>query len=171
MIPTYTYAIKEKLLVDYLGSNLIIALISNINLGITDTPNAAQLEARRNYATSNLINEEIGNVSLKGYKRHLIPNNTIVTQVISSNQTETTLNASFTAFGDNFDPFTHIVVLRGANITGASTSNGNNRGDIVGTIIFIEPVNNVLAPFTPYTLLEGSTFNYTFKLVNATQVI
>lgn len=172
MIPTYTYAIKNKIITDYLGSNLAIILINNPNLGMTDTPTLDQLEARRNFTASNLINFEIGANLLKGYRRFLVSNSAITTNNISVNQTEANLQADFTAVGGDFDPITHVVALRGANITGANPlSNGNNRGDTNGTILFIEPIENLVSPNTPLVIPETTTFNYTFKLISATEVI
>jgi hypothetical protein len=172
MIPTYTYAIKNKIITDYLGSNLAIILINNPNLGMTDTPTIDQLEARRNFTASNLINFEIGATALNGYRRFLVSNTAITPTNISTNQTEATLQADFTADGGNFNPITHVIALRGANITGANPlTNGNNRGDVSGTILFIEPVNNVISPNTPLIVQVGTTFNYTFKLISATEVI
>lgn len=172
MIPTYTYEIKNKIIKDYLGANLAVALINNINLGLTDAPSNQQLEARKLFVTSSLVDFEIGASALNGYSRNLILNSTINPLISSPNQTETTLQATFTAVGGNFNPATHVVVLRGANISGANPiTNGNNRGDTNGTIIFIEPINNILNPGTPFILQEGITFTYNFKLINATEVI
>ena len=58
-IPTYTYVIKEELIKNYLGINLVVALVNNATLGITDTPSATELEARRNYTMTDVFNTEI----------------------------------------------------------------------------------------------------------------
>lgn len=171
MIPTYTYAIKDKIIKDYFGANLVAALINNNNLGITDAPSSTQLAARQNYNINNLVTNEIGALNLNGYQRQIIPNNTITPTIISNTLTEVNLNVSFTAVGGNFDLFTHIVVIRGANLTNATIINGNNRGDINGTIIFIEPVNNITTPGSPILLQDGITFNYSFKLLSSDDVI
>lgn len=171
MIPTYTTAIKEKIIKDYLGSNLVVALINNINLGITDLPSSTQLEARENYNINNLLTNEIGASNLNGYKRALILNNTITTSVTSPSTIEANFTVNFEAIGGNFDPFSHIVVIRGANITNALPSNGNNRGDVNGTIIFIEPVNNILNPAQPLVLQQGITYTYNFKLISAADTL
>jgi hypothetical protein len=171
MIPTYTYAIKEKIIKDYLGSNLVVLLINNNNLGITDAPSSTQLEARQNYNINNLATQEIGAANLNGYKRHVILNNSIVPNIISPTLTEVNLTASFTAVGGNFDLFSHIVVLRGANLTNITTLNGNNRGDTTGTIVYIEPVQNTANPGLPLLLQPGITYNYSFKLLSSDEVI
>lgn len=171
MIPTYTYAIKEKIIKDYLGGNLVIALINNSNMGQTDLPSSTQLDIRRSYTSLNLGINEIGASNLNGYKRYIILNSTINPLITSVSKTEVDLTASFTASGGNFDPITHVVVLRGANITGASNTNGNNRGDTTGTIIFIEPVLNSLNPGTPLIIQSGITFNYNFKLASSDEII
>ncbi len=171
MIPTYTYAIKENLIKDYLGANLVIALINNINLGITDTPSSTQLQARQNYDINNLISNEIGGTNLNGYRRFVVINNTITTNNISNTITESNLTATFTASGGNFDAFTHIIAIRGANLTNATNVNGNNRGDTNGTIIFIEPVFNTFTPGTSLILQDGITFTYNFKLTSSDEVI
>lgn len=171
MIPTYTYAIKERIIKDYLGANLVIALINNTNLGITDTPSLSELQARQNYSNSNLLSNEIGGVNLNGYKRYIISNNDINPVNTTTTTTEVSLTAEFTAVGGNFDPFSHIVLIRGANTTGASINNGNNRGDTSGTIISIEPVLNTITPGSPLVLQTGITFNYSFKLSSSDAII
>jgi hypothetical protein len=172
MIPTYTYKIKENIIKNYLGANLVVALINNASLGITDTPTNQELESRRNFSSSNLFNFEIGSSSLNGYARAIIDNSSISTDIVNAQVTETNLTATFTAFGGSFEPFTHIVVIRGANLSNANPElNGNNRGDTTGTIIFIEPVENPINPGSPLTLNNGVSYNYNFKLVSASQVI
>lgn len=171
MIPTYTQAIKEKIIKDYFGGNLVVLLINNNNLGITDTPSSTQLEARQNYSTNNLINNEIGGTNLNGYQRQIIPNNTINPIKVSTTLTKINLSVSFQADNGDFDPFTHIVVLRGANLTNANTNNGNNRGDTSGTIIFIEPVDNINSPGSPFILQQNVVFNYNFSLLSSDDVI
>lgn len=171
-IPTYTYLIKESIIKNYLGSNLVIALINNSNLGITDTPTAQELEARRNLTMTDIFNTEIGNISLNGYARAIILNNTITTNIVNGDLTESELNVSFTASGGDMEAFSHIVAIRGANVTGADpVLNGNNRGDTNGSIIFVEPVDNLSNPGSPLVVLNGSTFDYTFKLISSSELV
>jgi len=171
-IPTYTYIIKENLIKNYLGSNLVVALINNPNLGITDTPTAEESEARRNLTMTDVFNTEIGGTNLNGYARAIILNNTINTTVVNTELTEAELNVLFTANGGDMEAFSHIVVIRGANITGADPIlNGNNRGDTNGTIIFVEPVNNISNSGNPLTILDGTTFDYTFKLMSSSETV
>lgn len=172
MIPTYSYAIKAGLINNYLGANLAIALVNNFALGITDTPTNIELEARRNFRTIDLFNFEIGVTSLNGYARQLVTPGQITPVVINSNQTEAQITVTFTASGGDFEPFSHIVAIRAANTVGAdAVINGNNRGDTSGTIIFVEPVDNILNPGQPLTLANGISYNYTFKLVSAAELI
>ena len=172
MIPTYTYAIKAGIINNYLGANLAIALINNSNLGITDTPTATELEARKNFTTTDLFSFEIGVTNFNGYARILVPALDINPTPVTVDQTEAELTVTFTASGGDFEPFSHIVVLRGANTVGADPIlNGNNRGDTNGTIVFIEPVDNILNPGNPLTLTNGISYNYTFKLISAAEVI
>lgn len=172
MIPTYTHKIKENIVKNYLGSNLIVALINYSNLGITDAPSAQELEARRNFTTQQLFNFEIGVSNLNGYARAIVDNTNINPIQVNSTLTEASINVSFTAQGGPFEPFTHIVIVRGANLNNADpTINGNNRGDTNGTVIFVEPVQNTLNPGSAITLGEGTTFNYDFKLISAAETL
>jgi hypothetical protein len=172
MIPTYSYAIKAGIINNYLGANLAIALINNVALGITDTPTNTELEARRNFRTLDLFNFEIGVASLNGYHRQFVPPFEITPTPVTSEQTETEITVIFTASGGDFEPFTHIVALRGANTVGANPiTNGNNRADTNGTIIWVEPVDNVVDPGQPLILSNGSSFNYTFKLISAAELV
>ena len=172
MIPTYTYNIKADIINSYLGSNLAIVLVNNSALAITDTPTAQELEARRNFTATDLFSYEIGASALNGYARKLLTPIDINPVVISTTLTEAEISVSFTASGGDMDAFTHIVALRGANITNADALlNGNNRGDTNGTIIFVEPVENLVNPGTALTVLNGNSFNYTFKLVSASETI
>lgn len=172
MIPTYSYAIRSGIINNYLGANLAVALINNSNLGITDTPTAAELESRKNFTTLDLFNFEIGAANLNGYARVLVPALDVNPVAVSVDQTEAEISVTFTASGGDFEPFSHIAVLRGANTVGADpVLNGNNRGDTNGTIIFLEPVDNTLNPGTPLTLSDGISYNYTFKLISAAEVI
>lgn len=172
MIPTYSYAIKAGLINNYLGANLAIALVNNQALGITNTPTATELEARRNFRTLDLFNFEIGATALNGYARQLVTPVQINPTPINGQQTEAEITVTFTASGGSFEAFTHIVALRGANTIGADPIlNGNNRADTSGTIIFVEPVDNTLNPGQPLVLANGISYNYTFKLVSAAEVI
>jgi len=172
MIPTYSYAIRSGIINNYLGANLAVALINNSNLGITDTPTTAELESRKNFTTLDLFNFEIGATNLNGYARVLIPALDINPVTTSVDQTEAEISVTFTASNGDFEPFSHIAVLRGANTVGADPNlNGNNRGDTNGTIIFLEPVENTTNPGIPLILSNGVSYNYTFKLVSAAELI
>lgn len=171
MIPTYTYAIKEKLITDYLGGNLVVALINAPDLGITDTPSTQQLNARRTYTMNNVFTTEIGVTALNGYARQIVdPLDITVTQV-DTNLSEAEISVSWTAVDGDMEPFSHFVVIRGAELTNADPIvNGNNRLSTIGTIIFIEPVNNIANPGVPYIITENLTFNYTFKLLSSSEI-
>ena len=172
MIPTYSYAIKAGIINNYLGANLAIALINNSALGITDTPTANELEARRNFRTIDLFNFEIGATAFNGYARQFVLPGQISPSPVTPEQTEAEITVTFTASGGDFEAFTHIVAIRGANTVGADPIlNGNNRADTNGTIIFVEPVDNTLNPGQPLILTNGITYNYTFKLISAAEVV
>lgn len=169
MIPTYTYAIKQELLDTFLGNNLIVALINAPTLGITDTPSAQQLENRATYTMTNVFSSEIGLANLNGYARQIILPGDITVNQVNTQLSDVDLSVSFTATGGDFDPFTHLVVIKDADLVNADPIlNGNNRGSTIGTIIFIEPVDNGGAPLT---LIEGLSYNYDFKLQVSSEVV
>lgn len=171
-IPTYTNLIKENIIKNYLGSNLVVVLINNPNLGITDSPTVQQLNARRNLTMIDVFNTEIGGNNLNGYARAIVNNSNINPIIVNTDLTEAEINVSFTAVGGVMGPFSHIVVVRGANVSGANPlTNGNNRGDTTGNIIFIEPITNNAAPETALSILNGATFDYTFKLISSSEII
>lgn len=165
MIPTYTNQIKTNLITDYFGSNLAVCLINTPFLGITDTPTNQELEARRQFTTANLLLYEIGASELNGYKRVLIPNSYVLENTKIENETATfEVTVEFLALGGDFTEFTHIAVVRGASFTNANDTNGNNRGNTSGSVIFIEPINNTVNPNQPLILTDGMMFTYTFTL-------
>lgn len=171
-IPTHTYAIKENIIKNYLGSNLVVVLINNANLGITDTPTAQEQESRATLTMTDVFNTEVGSTSLNGYARAIVSSSSIVTSVINTQLTEAEINVSFTATGGDIEAFSHIVVIRGATVTNADPLlNGNNRGDTNGNIIFVEPVTNTSNPGFSLSIVNGTTFDYTFKLINSSESI
>lgn len=168
MIPTYTTSIKEGIISNYLGVNLVVLLINNASLGITDTPTQVQLDARAAYTMTNVFSTEIGATVLNGYARQIVLPGDIIPTVVTSELTEAEITVAFTAVGD-MDAFSHFVVVRGADLSGAdATGNGNNRGSTIGDIIFIEPVDN---GGSPLILTDGNSIDYTFKLIASTETV
>ena len=169
MIPTYTDAIKQGIIQDYLGSNLVVLLINAASLGITDTPTVVQLEARRDYTMVQVFSTEIGATVLNGYARQIVaPIDITVTQP-TDELSEAEITVTFTANGGDMDAFSHFVVVRGADLTGADpVLNGNNRGNTIGDIIFIEPVDNAGSPLV---LTDGTSLEYTFKLIASSETV
>ena len=171
-IPTYTYNIKSELIKNYLGANLVVCLINNSALGITDTPSATELEARKNFLATDIPTYEIGGTTLNGYARFIVLNSSITPVAVTGDRTEAPISASFTASGGDMDAFSHIVVLRGANLTGADPGlNGNNRGDTTGTIVLVEPVDNLASPGNPLVITDTTTFNYNFTLISSSETV
>lgn len=165
--PTYTNLIRESIINDYLLYNAVVILIYKPSLGLTDSITSLQLEARKELTMEEVAAAEIGGDTLKGYARFILDNATITndtdsTSTISSSSTN--LEATFTGKGADLDPFTHIVVARGVNLTNASTTNGNNRGNTSGSVIYVEPVVN-----SPLVLQKDYTFRYTVKFALATK--
>lgn len=164
MIPTYTNSIRKQIIDEYLSYNLVSILIYDTSLGLTDTPNSLELEARRNLIMSSVAANEIGDVSLKGYKRCLITPDP-ATQLPGNILSETIITSSFQAeVGLELDQATHIVYVRGANQLGADPSNGNNRGDLQGDVILVEPIENA-----PIILAHPTVFEHTLDLRISTQ--
>ena len=159
MIPTYTTEIRRSIIDTYLSFNLVAILINRPSLGLTDTPTNTEMNERRNLTMAQVIASEIGSTSLKGYKRQIItvnPGATVAGTTLSQNSIVVTFQA---APGTSLDPFTHIVYVRGANLTLATDLNGNNRGNVSGTVVLVEPIQ-----FAPVTLAHPSTFQHTLDL-------
>lgn len=166
MIPTYTNQIKREIIESFLGSNLVVALVNYPNAGLSDTPTTQELAARKNFGMTNVFNTEIGRTNMNGYARQIVEDLSIETL---STLTKAEVEVSFTAEGGNFDPFTHIVLIKDADLSNADpATNGNNRGSTVGSVIYIEPVNNQSQPLI---LTNNLTFNYSFSLNIASQLL
>lgn len=165
MIPTYTDDIRQLILNSFINSNLVAALINYSALGLTDTPNATELDLRRTLDLTNIAVIEVGGTALNGYARQVITlpaaTNDVTNEVSSS-----TTSVSFTASGGDFDDFTHVILITGADLIGAAPANGNNRGSTVGTVVYAEPVVGA-----PVSLLDGQTFNYNFTLNLASKAL
>lgn len=161
MIPTYTNEYREGVILEYLSFNLVSFLIYKPSLGLSDSPTVSELEGRRNLTMNIAASAEVGSANLNGYKRQIVslsePTDSSITS--STNVQGTT---EFTAQGGSIGPFTHIVIARGADLRNITVSNGNNRGNNTGTVIFVEPVIEgpiiLQAPFT-----YQHTFNFTIS--------
>ena len=156
MIPTFTNIIKEKLITEFLGNNLVIALINYPELGLTDGPSQTEAELRRNFTTDQINLYELTNTD---YKRSIItvdPN-----LIIGENVKKVLVTAEFEAFDTSFSEATHVVAIQKANLVNASASNGNNKGDTQGNIIFVEPIKNA-----PFVIQANSVFEYNFTLIS-----
>lgn len=160
MLPTYTNEIKKSIISDYLKSNLVILLIYKPGLGLTNAITSIEQEARLNLTMLEASATEVGATQLNGYSRNIVSSLNITDDFSSS------LEVTFTADGGNIGPFTHVVAARGADLRNASISNGNNRGNSQGTVIFVEPVINA-----PLILNDLYTFRYTLKFNISTQII
>lgn len=165
MIPTYTNAIRKAIIDDYISANLVAALINYPSLGLTDSPSATELAARRQLDLSNISTVEIGGTNLNGYARQIITLPAATDNSAEEVSSSTTL-VTFTASGGDLDPFTHIILITGADLTGASPANGNNRGNNTGTIVYAEPAVNA-----PVTVLDGLNFQYNFSVLQASKTL
>jgi hypothetical protein len=158
MIPTYSDEIRKSFIDTYISYNLVALLINDETLGLTDAPNSTQLSARRALTMAYVISKEIGATSLKGYKRSVVTLGTTVNG--DPNLSTNTAQATFQADpGQTLDTATHIVYVRGANLTGISTANGNNRGNIQGLVVLVEPL--IAAPIS---LTFPTVFTHTANL-------
>ena len=146
MIPTYPTIFRTNLFNNYLLIDVVAILIYDPLLGVTDSPSAAELTARRAYTVTDAVANEIGGVALNSYERSIVTIDPLV-EDIPLQTTEVTITATFApSSGNTYDDATHIVYIRNANVIGATPANGNNRGDIQGDIIKLEPL--VGAPVT-----------------------
>jgi hypothetical protein len=153
MIPTITKEIKTYFITQTIGYNLVAFLINKPTLGVTTSPTNDELLLRENLSMTTAVAQEINST---GYKRALIQIDS--TNIVYSNGEATlSVTATFTAPSTNaLGPFTHVVWARGANLTGANSGNGNNRGNTTGTVYKVETVN-----LAPLTLQAGATFSTT----------
>ena len=165
MIPTYSDDIRKLILDSFISSNLVAILINNPALGLTDTPNATELDLRRTLDLTTIAAIEIGGTALNGYARQIITL-PAATDDVPNEVSSSTTSVAFTASGGDFDDFTHILLVTGADLVGAAPANGNNRGSTVGTVVYVEP-----AVSAPVTLLDGQTFNYNFTLNLASKAL
>lgn len=162
MIPTYTSEYLNKLYEDYVGFNLIAFLIFRPSLGITNTPSVNELDLRRALTMQLATSYEIALTN--GYSRSII--NLIEDPSSTTTDVIYTGVATFTASSSgSLNAATHICFARGANLTGGSNLNGQNRGSTQGTLIKLEPLLNA-----PLTIAASTTLthNTSFKLSSRT---
>ncbi len=163
MIPTYTSEYLNKLHEDYIGFNLVAFLIFRPSLGITNTPSVAELDARRALTMQVAASYEIALTN--GYSRCILT----LTKDVTSTTTDVIYNSSgsFVASSSGvLSPATHICFARGANLSGGSTLNGQNRGSTQGTLIKVEPLlNHFYRVFNcEINFLVESAFKFSQKL-------
>lgn len=158
MTATITKEIKTYFITNTIGYNLVALLINRPTLGITNSPTNDQLLLRENLTMATAVDQE---VSSTGYQRYIA---TVDSEdiVYSNGQATVNVTATFTApTNSSIGPFTHIVWTRGANLIGATSANGNNRGNTNGTIWKVELVNQVANTEQALTLQAGATYSAT----------
>lgn len=144
------YSLPYKLdLINHTTFNLVAILINYPEIGLS-LPSSSQLELIRNLTMTTVAQKELTNAG--GYKRHIvIPTSPVITEDTYS----VTATSAFTATTSDFDLATHIVYTRGADLTDANNSNGNNIGSNLGTVILVESIEEA-----PYRIVSGVTFNH-----------
>jgi hypothetical protein len=165
MITTTSREILNHLIEDYLIDNLGCFLIYLPELGIDDTPTVLEYERRRDLTMSEAINYEIGKYSLNGYSRYIFRREEIDLKRTNS-LTSITIKPFFQAVGDYMEPFTHICLARG--LSSGTITNGNNRGNPIGSLILTKPVPTNILPSIPgrFDIPTGSLALY---LANGTR--
>lgn len=148
------YSLPYKLdLINHTTFNMVAILINYPELGLS-LPSSSQLTLIRNLTMTSVAQRELTNAG--GYKRHIV---SPTAPAITNDTYSVTVTSAFTATTTNFNSATHIVYVRGANLTGANSSNGNNIGSNIGTVILVEPIEAA-----PYTVVAGVTFNHSAVL-------
>ena len=156
MTTTITRELKTYFITNAIGYNLVALLVNMPSLGITNSPTNDQLLLRENLTMATAVAQEV--VIGTSYKRHIVTVDS--TNIIYSNgQASVNVTASFTplASTNTIGPFTHVIWARGANLIGANTLNGNNRGDTTGTIWKIQPVLAAPQTITYLTVFNSTT--------------
>jgi hypothetical protein len=154
MTATITKEIKTYFITNTVGYNLVALLINMPSLGNTNSPTNDQLLNRENLTMATAVAQEISSI---GYKRHIVILNS-ANIVYSNGAASISITANFTpASTQTFGPFTHVVFARGANLIGANSGNGNNRGDTTGTVYKVEPVTSAPQSITNPTQLNITT--------------
>lgn len=157
MTATITKEIRELFITDTIGYNLVAFLVNMPSLGNTDTPTNDQLLDRENLTMSTAAAQEVTGSSYARYIATIDP-----ADIIEDNNGKFSVEvtATFTPTSDSsIGPVTHVVWARGANLVGATELNGNNRGDISGTVYKVEPLVGA-----PQTLTYPVVFNHTIDI-------
>lgn len=163
MIPTYTNEIRLKILDTFVSINLVAILINYPELGITDSPSAPQAALRRALTMQIVATKELALTG--GYQRSIITLPASTPDSTDLNRSNSSGIATFQPIS-TFAPCTHIVYARGANLSGVDPSNGNNRGNTLGTVIFVEPIVGA-----PLTLSNPTVFQHNFTFSTTTRPI
>lgn len=162
MTTTITKELKTYFINNTIGYNLVALLINMPSLGVTSSPTNDQLLLRENLTMATAVAQEVAIGT--SYKRHIIQFDS-EDIVYSNGQATINVTVTFTplATTNTIGPFTHVVWARGANLVGANSGNGNNRGDTTGIIWKVQSV--VAAPITiTYPVVFSSTTDITITV-------
>jgi len=160
MLSTYCTEITTAILSDYIRVNLIAILINDEDLGYTDEPTPLELYNRKLLTMDYIITKEL--TLNGGYSRAICTIDSIELES-ENNRARLFTRAEFNPTGQ-YDPATHVVYVCRANLVGADPIiNGNNRGDNIGKVIKVVPLEN--APITlitpiPYIYLADISIRF-----------
>jgi hypothetical protein len=150
----YTRALFSFLL-SQINTNLVVILINRPQLGIGTVLTPAEIDARLNITMAQAALWEISS-----YSRFIVTTPIITIPTRTAPTASLVATATFTPSGGPIGPFTHALVVRGANLVGASPANGNNRGSNVGTVVHIETVVSA-----PLSVAPPAVYNCTINLL------
>lgn len=157
MLSTYSIDLPIKLITEFISFNVVAILVNDPELGLTDTPTPAEVIRRTNLDMFRVISKELPLNG--GYSRSICIVDTPIADA-SQNQSSTTIRASFTPTG-LFQPCTHIVYVTNANLVGANpVANGNNRGNVEGTVIKVAPLESA-----PLEFNSPVTYNFNTNII------
>jgi len=162
MTTTITKELKTYFITNTIGYNLVALLINMPSLGVTSSPTNDQLLLRENLTMATAVAQEV--VVGTSYKRHIVEFDS-EDIVYSNGQATISVTATFTPLTstNSIGSFTHVVWARGANLVGATPTNGNNRGNTTGTIWKVQTV--LAAPTTiTYPVVFSPTTDITITV-------
>lgn len=144
---TLSREISIDIVQDYLLLGLGTFLIYRPDLGLTETPTPAELDLRYDLTMKEAVEYEVGGATLNGYMRHFI--NIPFVLYLEGPVTKIIFDTYFISVKRSMGPFTHICIATGMNTFGGGITNGNNRGDIRGSLIGVQPVPTITLPEIP----------------------
>lgn len=151
------YPLEFKLsIINNISFNLVAILVYYPELGL-EVPTSEQLQLRRNINMFKVAEKEISNTG--GYARFGV---SAPLPVLINGDYKLNISSRFPAVGGAtaaFNPATHIVYTRGADLINATPLNGNNIGSTVGTVVLVETLNNA-----PYIINTGVFLNHTTSI-------